>query len=367
MQKYKPLAQVRKKLLIKWYRCPIERQNLRAFTNRNDLKGWFYSEGNLIILAITAFLTYYFYRQQIWVGFGVMLWVHGTIFSFIPGLATHELSHGTVFKTKWLNGFFLRIYSLLGWVDFHHYKRSHTYHHLYTLHPEGDREVVLPGNPSLKALRLLYVFTFNFTGFWLVLRNTMRLAFQGKFSREWSDAIFPPEDVKGRKAAIRWARMIVLFHAGVIVLSVLLQIWILPLLVTFAGFTGNWWKYFIGITMHTGLRDNVPDFRKCCRTILLDPFSRFIYWNMNYHTEHHMYAAVPCYNLKKLKQEVAWDMPKPRTLVAAWKEMRKIYHRQQTEPDYQYDTPIPDHDREDKLELDPLAASIGDLAPKSLA
>lgn len=367
MQPYEPLAEVRKKLLIKWYRCPIEKQTLRVLTRRSDLKGWVYSGGNLAILAATSFLTYYFFTKGIWIGFAVMLWVHGTIFAFIPGLATHELSHGTVFKTKWLNGFFLRIYSLLGWVDFHHYKRSHTYHHLYTLHPEGDREVVLPGNPSLKALRILYVFTFNFTGFWYVLRNTVRLAILGKFSREWSDAIFPQEDKKGRQTAINWARMIFLFHVGVIVLSVLLQLWILPLLVTFGSFIGNWWKYFIGVTMHTGLQDNVPDFRKCCRTILLDPFSRFIYWNMNYHAEHHMFAAVPCYNLRELSRRIAWDMPRPRTLVGAWREMRMVYRRQRKEPDYQYDTPVPQLEKEQKIAQDPIAASIGDLAPKALA
>ena len=27
---------------------------------------------------------------------------------------------------------------------------------------------------------------------------------------------------------------------------------------------------------------------------------RFWYWHMNFHIEHHMYAAVPCYNLEKL-------------------------------------------------------------------
>lgn len=42
---------------------------------------------------------------------------------------------------------------------------------------------------------------------------------------------------------------------------------------------------------HAGLSDNVPDFRLCCRTMILNPFFRFLYWHMNYHTEHHMYAA----------------------------------------------------------------------------
>ena len=38
-----------------------------------------------------------------------------------------------------------------------------------------------------------------------------------------------------------------------------------------------------------------------------------------------MFAAVPCYNLPKLHQVVADDMPKPRTMLGAWKEMRETY------------------------------------------
>ena len=38
---------------------------------------------------------------------------------------------------------------------------GHTYHHRYTLHPEGDREVFLPLTSSLKPTFLLQMFTIN--------------------------------------------------------------------------------------------------------------------------------------------------------------------------------------------------------------
>jgi len=50
---------------------------------------------------------------------------------------------------------------------------------------------------------------------------------------------------------------------------------------------------------------------------------------MNWHLEHHMYAGVPCYNLKKLNSEIKDDLPVPRTLFGAWKEMRETWNRQQ--------------------------------------
>ena len=118
--------------------------------------------------------------------------------------------------------------------------------------------------------------------------------------------------------------------------------------------------------MHTGLRDNVPDFRLCVRTILLDPFSRFLYWSMNYHTEHHMFAAVPCYNLRKLHRAVAFDMPEPRTVAGAWREMRQTWKKQKTDPTYQFDTPLPSRNPASPAYHDPLGASLGDLKPDTL-
>ena len=54
-----------------------------------------------------------------------------------------------------------------------------------------------------------------------------------------------------------------------------------------------------------------------------------------------MYVGVPCYNLKQLHQEIAWDMPEPRTLVEAWREMRDIWQKQKHDPTYALDTPLP--------------------------
>ena len=86
---------------------------------------------------------------------------------------------------------------------------------------------------------------------------------------------------------------------------------------------------------------------------------------MNWHAEHHMFAGVPCYNLKRLHMAIADDMPPPRTVFGAWREMRRTWHKQQADPNYEYDTPIP-HPAKAVAAQDPLAASIGDLAPKAL-
>ena len=48
-----------------------------------------------------------------------------------------------------------------------------------------------------------------------------------------------------------------------------------------------------GNTQHAGLAENVLDHRLNCRTVYMNPLNRYLYWNMNYHVEHHMFPLVP--------------------------------------------------------------------------
>ena len=343
---YEPLDKVSKEFRIPWFRCPVEKDELKNLTVRSDLRGLIQSVGFLALLVCTGALTYYCFVRELWLGFGLALFAHGTFMAFTRA-GKHELTHNSVFKSKWLNELFIRIFALLSWQNFHHFRISHKYHHMYTLHPRADREVVLPMYPSLEPLYLLQLFTFNITGgpesvgFIPTVKRVFKSAVLGIFDDEWSNAIFDAAKEEERRKAINWDRFVLLFHLGVIVLSVILGLWALPLVVSFAIFIGGWWRYFVGMPMHIGLRDNVDDFRKCVRTITLDPFSRFLYWQMNYHIEHHMYAAVPFYNLRKLYRATADCMPAPRSLTEAWREMRETWKKQQEDPSYQFDAPVP--------------------------
>lgn len=100
----------------------------------------------------------------------------------------------------------------------------------------------------------------------------------------------------------------------------------------------------------------------------LPRFVEFLYWHMNWHTEHHMYAGIPCYNLRALSSEIKDDMPEPRSLRGAWREMLNTWKRQKSEPGYAFDTPLPataTTKRRRKAETE--ETSIGDLAPTGLS
>jgi len=123
------------------------------------------------------------------------------------------------------------------------------------------------------------------------VRSTQRL--------EWIAAVYEAHPDERRKLA-RWSRIILLFHVLVLVAGVVSGLWLLPLFVSLTTFVANWWRYIINMPQHCGMRQNTADFRKNARSIKLDPLSSFLYFRMNWHLEHHMFAGVPCYNLRKV-------------------------------------------------------------------
>ena len=378
---YQPLADVRKTLRVEWYRCPIDHAKLRALSKRSNLQGWFQAGGHFALFICTGLITYHFWSQQLWLAFAVALFAHGTVSSFLSGIAPHELGHGTVFRTKWLNKFFMYLFSLISWWDPFDYASSHTYHHRYTQYPDGDRENLLPLEPSIGSLFMLQMFTINLLtqpgrtfgkgGLISTMLVTLRSAFGRVGSQEvpineWLQALHTDQPNEHRKS-MWWSRLLLLFHGTILTIAITTGQWVLPLLITCATFIANWNAYFVGLTQHCGLRDNVPDFRKCVRSITINPLTEFLYWRMNWHTEHHMYAGVPCYNLRKLAKEIAHDMPTPRTLREAWREMRDTWKKQQTDPTYQFDTPLPATANTVRTDTpDDLESSIGELAPDGL-
>lgn len=379
--KYPPLSQVRKTLRVSWYRCNLPPEQLRQLLKRSDWQGFLQAGGHFLLWLTTASCVYWSWSEQNWWLMVLAMWLHGTVSSFFNGTAPHELGHGTVFKTPWLNRVFLYLFSTISWWDPFDYASSHTYHHRYTLHPEGDRENLLPLTPSTSPAFLLQLATLNLLtdkgrtfgkgGLLATVVATIKGA-QGKVgtpetpSNEWLDAIHQDQPAEHRRSII-WSRYLLVFHTLVLLLSLASGYWVFILIITLAPFTANLLSYLVGITQHCGLKENDPDFRKCTRSITLNPFLEFLYWRMNWHTEHHMFAGVPCYNLKKLHHAVASQMPRPRSLREAWAEMITTWKIQQQDPGYYHDTPVPTPAHVPAVSSATEGeASIGELAPSGL-
>ena len=56
---------------------------------------------------------------------------------------------------------------------------------------------------------------------------------------------------------------------------------------------------------------------------------------------------------------VADDMPKPRTMLGAWKEMRETYRKQLEHPTSEFDTPVPVSIKEKLEREEQLEAALG--------
>lgn len=324
--------------LIRWYRVPVERETLRQLNERSNLKAWLQTGGFLGLLALTGTAAFVAQGRLPWPLVVLIIFVHGSFWGFLLN-GFHELCHQTVFKTRALNTFFVHIFSLLSWNNVYWFTASHTRHHQHTLHPPRDLEVTLPMVLSRRDfLKGGFVNPMAFRD-WLL--RTVRLSC-GRVTGAWETRVLGEMDDAGRRRLFNWSRAILIFHVAIMAVSLHYRLWLLPVLTTLAPFYGGWLLYLLNNTQHVGLMDNVPDFRLCCRTIRVNPFLRFLYWHMNYHTEHHMYAAVPCYNLGKLHRLVApYLPPTPNGVVETWQQISSILRRQKTDPEYQFCPPLP--------------------------
>jgi fatty acid desaturase len=304
---------------IRWVKVDISREDLGRFTKRSDVKGLGHAIGFLILVAATASLSYLAFSSGYWVLLAFALLLHGTFYSFF-GNALHELSHNTVFASRWLNVSVTTFFGLLFWpYNPHLYRLSHQkYHHRYTLHQGSDGEDV-PNYVELTP-SLVFGLFFKVIKVKALIQNLGRLftvvpasnGWRGRGYKQdaWEQFILKNASDRERRQVYRLAIACLVGHVLFVAICLYLGLWFLPILVTLAPFYGvGILSYMAGIHQHAACEANEPDFRISCGDAILDPLSSFLYWRMEYHIEHHMFAAIPCYNLKKFSRFVADQLP----------------------------------------------------------
>ena len=103
-------------------------------------------------------------------------------------------------------------------------------------------------------------------------------------------------------------------------------------------------EYQKELIIKTGLSaEDVLDHRLNSRTVLMNPILRFIYWNMNYHVEHHMFPMVPYHQLPKLYEDMKPYTPAANTsVIDAYREIIPALLRQAKDPSYAISRKLPD-------------------------
>ena len=141
----------------------------------------------------------------------------------------------------------------------------------------------------------------------------------------------------------RWsARSHVFIWVATLAASIYFQSWLPLLFIVLPNFYGKTLITLFGATQHAGLKEDVKDHRHSTRTVRLNPIFSFLYWQMEYHIEHHMFPQVPSYNLPKLHDMIKDQMPPIRKgLWGAYKEIIPALYKQSKNPDYKIELLIP--------------------------
>jgi fatty acid desaturase len=369
------VAAMNEQITINWYRTPVDKAVMSRLMKRSDAKGMRHCLLHLGLFAATTAASYLAYQQidsanWIWSVplLLLCLFVHGTFASFFGGLATHELCHKTPFQNQKLNDLFLRIFSFLSWFDWVGYRLSHVKHHQVTVHHNLDGEVILPhkldwmpvedDEPVLPTDGKLAGFlAAQFLPFPNPLAVWQRLTLWTKYALGrldglgmfaggvwWMGEVLPENKTDSRIRHRNWARVVLGGHLLLAIALIATGHGFLIIPLSLSGTYAGWLASLCALPQHMGMGPDVPDFRLCCRTFTCNRFLGFLYWNMQYHVEHHMFPAVPFYNLPALRAEIQHDLPPaPHGLWATWREIVPILRRQSTEPDYFFVPTLPSH------------------------
>jgi fatty acid desaturase len=302
----------------RWYRCPVERELMKELLQRSDLLGLAQAGGFLLLLVCIGTATVVAGELLPWWTVPPLALLYGSIAQFALA-GEHELIHNTVFRSRWLNGLFVRIYSFIGWTQYRMFDASHDRHHVYTLHQPHDLEVVLPASfPWWKFLRDGIINVGAWRTYWGCLRGLF-----GRVDGPWPKRLLAEEGPAFRASLMRWAWTLMIGHGLIVAVAIVTGWWALPLVTTCVPFIGAWLLQLLAMPQHLAMEDAVPDARRCCRSFTTNPIFQFIYWHMNYHIEHHMFAAVPCYRLGRLHRAIAHDLPPtPHGVIATWRDIR---------------------------------------------
>jgi len=253
--------------------------------------------------------------------------LHGILFNFLYA-GQHELSHWTVFRTQWLNELFGRLFGfvLLYPRDFD--QVQHFAHHRFTQNWQRDGELARPRY----TMRSYILWMLGPTYWYTRLRRIVRFA-AGVVTEPYIPASRRPTMV--REARWHLAGYALIAGASVIGRSWLAcEVWLLPMLLLKPV------HQLQNTIEHLGL-PHVDTITSNTRSTRTNAVMRWIGWNMQYHTAHHAFPGVPCYQLAALHREIFVARkfaPPTMTYLGFQLAVLRAFRHGRTEADYADDS-----------------------------
>ena len=315
-----------------WYRTDVSRKRMKELMRRRNAPA---IRDTLLWVGLLSLFG----------GLGVYLWfsvwsllcfaVYGVLYGSASDARWHECGHGTAFKTRWMNTVVYQLACFMIMRDPTVWRWSHARHHTDTIIVGRDPEIVATRPPPLGRIAA------DFLGLYSVPMAFEHMFIHASGRLTPGEATYIPES---EWTKTYWtARVWLVIYAGVVA-SCVASASILPAMVVgLPRMYGAWHHIVTGLTQHSGLADDVTDHRLNSRTVYMNPLSRFVYWNMNYHVEHHMFPMVPFHALPALHAEIKNDLPEPApSIAAAFGEFMPVLLRQRRQPDFYIYRQLPD-------------------------
>ena len=301
-----------------WYHTDVPRKVMKDLMQRSDGPAL---RDNLLwlgLIALTGAGGVYFWGTWWCVPFFI---AYGVLYGSASDSRWHECGHGTAFRTQWMNKVIYQIACFMVMRNPVTWRWSHARHHTDTIIVGRDIEIAIMRPPVLARV-LLNIF--GLVDVWHGMSDMVRNA-TGHLNAAEKSFIPQMEWPKVAYAARVW----IVIYAATAATAIWMQS-ILPfMLIGLPRIYGSWHMVMVGILQHGALAEDVVDHRLNTRTVLINPISRFLYLNMNYHVEHHMFPMVPYYSLPKLHETIKHDLPPPSpSIVAAYAEIFPIWARQ---------------------------------------
>ena len=307
-----------------WYHSTVPRKVMKDLMARSDapaIRDTVLLYGMMIGLAAAGIALW----PSLW---SLPFWLaYGVLYGSASDSRWHECGHGTAFKTPWMNNAVFEIASFMIMRNSVVWRWSHARHHSETYLVGRDPEIAVLRPPELAKVML------NFVGIMDLIDFVPRLIRNALSGPTAAEKTYVPLSAWPRVQRVALVSLAI--YAATVALSLLTGS-VLPLMVIgLPRLYGCWHMLMTGLLQHGGLADNVTDHRLNSRTVLMNPVSRFIYWNMNYHVEHHMFPMVPYHALPRLHAAIGHDLPAPTPSIAAgFREMWPAFRRQVLNEDY---------------------------------
>jgi len=277
----------------------VTRERLRAFSTRSDLKGAVQAVSHIGTLAATTAALLAFGNGP-YPLFIMTFIAQGMLLNCLYA-GQHELSHWTVFRTKWLNDRLGEVFGFLTLNPFHADRWAHFAHHRGTQDPHRDSELI--GMPPFTTTS--YLLNLIGADFWwrrirAILRAAACVGLKADYWLSGEERRFVVWEARGYVAL--W---FVIFCISLATRSWLaVELWLGPLLLTKA------FHQLQNTGEHTGMPDTGDIFTNT-RTLKGPAPMRWVMWNMSYHTAHHAFPGVPFHALPRLHRAIVEGLGRP--------------------------------------------------------